>query len=107
MRILLDECLPVRLRREIPGHDVATVKQAGWLGVKNGKLLKLINDSGSFDVFVTVDKHLPKQQNVRALSFAIFVLRAKSNRFEDVQPLMSELVSYLPKAKPGVVIEID
>ena len=106
MRILLDECLPVRLRHEIPGHDVVTVKQAGWLGVKNGKLLKLITDSGAFEVFVTVDKNLPKQQNVRLLSFAIFVLRAKSNRFEDVQPLMSELVSCLPQAKPGIVFEI-
>jgi hypothetical protein len=68
--------------------------------------LNLINDSGAFDVFVTVDKNLPKQQDVRSLSFAIFILRPKSNRFEDVQPLMSELVSCLPKATPGVVIDI-
>jgi hypothetical protein len=46
MRILPDECLPVRLRKEIHGHEVFTIKQRGWLGVKNGKLLKLIADAG-------------------------------------------------------------
>lgn len=106
MRILLDECLPARLRHEIYGHDAITVKQAGWAGAKNGNLLKLISDSGRFEVFLTVDKNLPKQQNVRGLPFAVFVLRAKSNRLEDVQPLIGELIRRLSEAKPGVVIWI-
>ena len=42
MRILLDECLPSRLRHEIPGHEVCTVKEMGWLGVKNDKLLGMM-----------------------------------------------------------------
>ena len=46
MRILLDECLPARLRRDLPGHEVLTVPRAGWAGVKNGKLLRLIAESG-------------------------------------------------------------
>ncbi len=62
MRVLLDECLPARLRRDLPGHEVVTVPQAGWAGIKNGKLLRLIAESGQFDVFLTMDKSLPHQQ---------------------------------------------
>jgi len=42
MRILLDECLPKDLVRELSGHEVKTVPQAGWSGVSNGKLLRKI-----------------------------------------------------------------
>ncbi|HEY6227535.1 MAG TPA: DUF5615 family PIN-like protein [Verrucomicrobiae bacterium] len=106
MRILIDECLPARLRHEIAGHDVKTVKQAGWLGIKNGALLKLAADSGNFDVFLTIDQNLPRQQRVQNLPFAIFVLRAKSNRMEDIRPLIPELIQRLPEARPGQVVEI-
>ena len=103
MRILLDECLPARLRRDLPGHDVQTVPQAGWAGVKNGRLLRLIAESGSFGVFLTMDKNLPRQQNVENLPFAVVVLRAKSNRFEDTHPLMPEVYRRLAEFQPGQV----
>jgi hypothetical protein len=41
MRVLLDECVPRALRKELPGHEVKTVAEAGWAGVKNGELLQL------------------------------------------------------------------
>jgi predicted nuclease of predicted toxin-antitoxin system len=104
MRILLDECLPSRLRMVITGHDVRTVKQMGWLGVKNGRLLRLMADSKSFEVFVTMDKNLPHQQNLESLPFGVVVLRAKSNRFEDTQPLMAELMKRLNEVTAGKVI---
>src|SRR5687767_1363244 len=106
MRILLDECLPTRLRDAIAAHEVRTVKQMGWLGVKNGSLLNLISDSGSFDLFVTMDRNLPREQNISDLPFAIVILRAKSNRFEDTQPLMPELIRRLHEARPGQALEI-
>jgi len=55
MKILIDECLPKKLKRELPNHDVATVREKGWQGKKNGVLLRLM--SGAFDVFITVDKN--------------------------------------------------
>jgi predicted nuclease of predicted toxin-antitoxin system len=103
MRILLDECLPARLRRDLPGHEVQTVPQAGWASIKNGKLLRLISDSGKFDVFLTMDKNLPRQQRLNNLPFAVVVLRAKSNRFEDTHPLMPEVFRQLAKFQPGHV----
>ena len=59
MRILLDECLPRDLARELIGHEVRAVPAAGWAGISNGRLLGLIATSGKCDVFVTVDKRLP------------------------------------------------
>ena len=54
MRLLLDECVPRRLRRELHGHEVKTVQEAGWAGVKNGTLLRAAN--GSFDALLSVSE---------------------------------------------------
>jgi len=62
VRILFDECLPRRLRLLLAGHEVITVTQAGWSGIKNGKLLALAQEG--FDAFITIDQHLAAQQNL-------------------------------------------
>ena len=72
MRLLLDESVPVRLRRSLPRHSVKTVVEMGWVGVKNGALLALA--ANEFDTFLTVDKNLPYQRNVANLSVAVIVL---------------------------------
>ena len=64
MKILLDESLPRKLKNDFgTNHELWTVKEKGWLGQKNGALLKLMADDG-FELFVTVDQNLPYQQNV-------------------------------------------
>ncbi|MCX6868805.1 MAG: hypothetical protein NTV46_21900 [Verrucomicrobia bacterium] len=103
MRILLDECLPMDLARELPGHAVTTVPQAGWASVSNGKLLRLIADSGKFDLFLTVDKRLPQQNQTSTLPFAIVVLQAKSNRMPHVFPFAPEILRRLAAFQPGQV----
>lgn len=103
MRILLDECMPARFRRELTGHETQTVPQAGWAGIKNGKLLRLIADSGKFDGFLTVDKNLPQQQPTSELPFAIDVLRSRSNSITDVRPFAPEILRRLPEFQPGHV----
>lgn len=103
MRIILDECVPARLRRDLPGHQVQTVPRAGWAGIKNGKLLRLIADSGQFDIFLTMDKSLPHQQQLKAFPFAVVILRAASNSIEDARPLMPEFLRRLAGFQPGHV----
>jgi len=103
MRVLLDECLPAGLRKDLPGHEVQTVPRAGWAGVKNGELLHLISNSGKFDVFLTMDKKLPHEQKLKDLPFAVVVLLAKSNRYEDTHPLMPEVFRRLNEFQPGQV----
>jgi len=103
MRILLDECLPKDLARQLPGHNVKTVPQAGWASISNGRLLGLIADSGKFDVLLTVDKRLPKQNPTRTLPFAIVVLRATSNRMIHMFPFAPEILRRLAEFRPGRV----
>ena len=101
MRVLLDECLPRRLGRELPGHSVSTVPEAGWAGLSNGKLLAMI--AGQFDAFVTIDQNLPAQQKLAALAFGVVVLRAPSNQLADLRPLVPRILATLATLQPGTI----
>jgi hypothetical protein len=100
VRILLDECVDQRFRRDLVGHDVATVQEAGWAGKKNGELLALA--ATTYDVFITVDRNLYFQQNFSAFSIAVLVA-ARTNRLIDLKPLAKDVFSELSVLKPGQV----
>ena len=74
MRILIDECLPSELTAALIGHEVRTVPQEGWAGLKNGRLLKTI--SGRFDVFITIDKRIERENKIPD-NIAIVTVRAR------------------------------
>lgn len=100
MRILLDACVPERLARYIPGHEVATVRTAlGTTDLDDGALLDAV--APRCDVFVTVDKNLRYQQNLRGRPFCIVLLRAHSNAIENLVPLMPGLLATVGEARPG------
>jgi predicted nuclease of predicted toxin-antitoxin system len=105
MQVLLDECLPRRLKRELPGHMVKTVPEMGWAGTKNGALLRLIQTS-PIDVLITVDGNMEHQQNLRSIRFAIIVLRAADIKFETLCPLMPAVQKNLQTIKPTEIIHI-
>jgi hypothetical protein len=104
VRVLIDECIDWRLSRELGEHDVKTARQMGWGTIKNGELLVLA--SREFDAFVTVDRNRSFQQNVAGFSIAVFVLRARTNRLADLQPLAPDLLARLAVAKPGTVTHV-
>jgi predicted nuclease of predicted toxin-antitoxin system len=66
MKLLLDECVPNDLKQDLVGHDVMSVVEAGYRGLKNGELLRAA--AGHHDVLITVDRNLPYQQNIRGLA---------------------------------------
>ena len=101
MKVLVDECIDWRLLRDLVGVDAKTVKQMGWSETVNGALLRLAEKT--FDVFLTVDRNLSYQQNIVSLDIAIAVLRARTNRLQDLRPLIPELLRILPKLSPGDV----
>ena len=105
MRILLDECIDRRFAKEIEGHDVVTVPQAGWAGIKNGELLT--RAQAHFDVFVTVDRNLAFQQNVPQFTIAVIVLQAPTNCLRDLRPLLPKLLQTLATAPKGAVSHVS
>ena len=106
MKILLDESLPRKLRYDFgEAHEVFTVRDKGWLGKKNGELLKLMSED-KFELFVTVDRNLPYQQNLERLTLTIFVLCAIDNRRETLGLLIPKLFARLEKGDLQNLIEI-
>jgi predicted nuclease of predicted toxin-antitoxin system len=103
VKLLLDECLPRRLARLLPGHDVRTVQQMNWLGLSNGKLL---DGAVDFDAFITVDKNLVRQQHLVGRRLSVIVLQAKSNRIDDLSPLVPELLLRIQQLNPGSIVHI-
>ncbi len=99
MRVLLDECVPKRLRSELSQHSVKTVTESGWAGIKNGDLLRLA--AADFDCFVTVDRNLQFQQSTSALPIAVVAIRARSNSIDSLRPLMPEVRAILDVIKRG------
>ena len=94
------------LAREIGGHDVSTVQQCGWAGLKNGELLRVAADAG-FHVLVTADRNLQFQQNLAQSQLGIILLVAPSNALEDLLPLVSNVLAAIPKSRPGQLLRVE
>lgn len=87
------------------GHEVVTVAEVGWAGKKNGELLRLAEKR--FDVLLSTDKGIPHQQNLSRFDLAVVLLRAKSNAYEDLAPLMDEANARLTSGiESGTVVRI-
>lgn len=104
MRLLLDECVPARLRREFVAHEVSTVVLEDWAGVKNGQLLAL--SAQRFDALITADKKLPYQQNTAALPLAVLVMHAVSNELPYLIPFVPAVGRKLAQLVRGSYVVI-
>ena len=106
MNLLLDECVPRRLKRNFAteGHTCSTVQEAGLAGKTNGELLRLAQRK--FQVLVTLDKGLPYQQNLANTQIAVVLIRASSNRVADILPQISACMIALQSIKPGEVVYV-
>ena len=105
MRILLDEDVPIRLRRHFKDNvEVETVEYRGWKGMKNGALLRLAQQH--FDVFVTPDNNLPEQQPIHRFDLAVAILRARSKSLTDLVDLLPQLEDVLDSIRPGRCVRI-
>ena len=107
MKILLDENLPKKLKFDFPEHEVYTVRDKKWNGIQNGALLKLLEEN-DFDVFLTYDKNLQRQQNFKKYSVAVFVLSAPINRYSVLTALTPKIKSHMdaglvPNSPPIVI----
>jgi hypothetical protein len=102
MNILLDECTPRVVKGRLSGHSIDTVQEMGWAGLKNGELLAAAD--GRFDVFITTDKNLRFQQNLKKYGFAVLLL--PSNQVPVVLSLIDDVEAALTTIKPGDFVEV-
>jgi predicted nuclease of predicted toxin-antitoxin system len=106
MKVLLDENLPHELRLLLmPMHEVFTVSYLGWSALENGALLAQAATS-AFEVFITKDQGIEYEQNMANLPLAVMVIRAKTNKMEDIRPLVPNLLSALAVIRPRTLVKI-
>jgi hypothetical protein len=105
LRVLLDENVDRRLKGAFDEqHEVSTVPERGWSGMKNGELLEAAGTE--FDAFVTTDRGIPHEQNLSRFDLAVLVLEAKSNSYEDLASLMNQTNAALGEVIPGEATRI-
>jgi hypothetical protein len=104
MRVLLDECVTRYLKRDLPGHEVSTAAEAGFKGLKNGRLLQAA--AGLYDVLVTVDQNLRHQQNPETLPLPVIVLSAKRSAYPVLKTLVPRVLETLETLEAGRVTAI-
>ena len=104
MRVLLDENLPRDLAAQLKGHDVSTVQAAGWSGTSNGELLRRAGER--FDALLSMDRGLPRQQNLSVSGLRILIIRAPSNRMVHLRPLVGSVLETLDAMPPGQLREV-
>jgi hypothetical protein len=103
VRVLLDECLPRRLGRELAGHDVDTVAQAGWSGANNGELLRRAAER--YGALITIDQRFAEGRPVPP-TLSLITLAAPSNRLDSLLPLVPAILRALDNPKWGERIRV-
>ena len=106
MKLLLDENLPKKLKLDFTEHEIYTVTDKGWNGVKNGELLKLLVKE-NFDVLLTFDKNLQHQQNFKNYTVQVIVLSAPINTYQELTKLTSRVKEYIKSNASGPVIVVS
>ncbi len=100
LRILLDHCVPAKLRPAITGHEVVRAVEVGLEDVSNGRLLDGA-EALTFGVVVTIDKKMRFQQSLEKRTVAVVVLDRPNSKLAALLPLVPRLLEALPDLKPG------
>ncbi len=103
MKVLVDECVPLKLVRLLTGHTFSTAQQMGWGGFQNGKLLAVAEPE--FDLFLTCDRNLGHQQNLKGRKIAILFL--STNHWPTLKRQMPLVQVALDKVKSGEFIRVE
>jgi predicted nuclease of predicted toxin-antitoxin system len=104
LKVLFDEDVPAKLARFLPRHDIHTVVGMQWGAIKNGALPGLI-ELERFDIFLTGDKNMDKQQRLEGRPFAVLIMSAIN--WPLVKPHIEKISLALDEAQPGTVKTID
>lgn len=108
LRALLDEQVPADLATHIArcgAHEIVTVAELGWKGLKNGQLLLQMRDAG-IQALITVDRRMEHQPNIPRAEVGLIVLHAHRARIQELAPLVSEVSASLDAIRPGEIIHL-
>lgn len=103
-RVLFDENMPRKLRRDLPEFAIRTAQEEGWAGVKNGELLR--RSSTTFEVLVTIDQRMRHQQNLTHLAIGVVVIEVPDTRLIHLRRLVPKLRAAIQRINPGEIIVI-
>ena len=103
MKVLVDECVPLKLVRLLTGHTFATAQQKGWGGFKNGRLLTLAEPE--FALFLTSDRNLQYQQNLKGRKIAVLLL--STNHWPTLKKQVPLVQAALDKIRPNEFVRVE
>jgi hypothetical protein len=103
MKILVDECVPRQIIRFFPEHDIRTVPEIGWSGIKNGDLI--LQAEKEFDIFITSDQNIRYQQNLKNRKIAIIEL--STNERDVILSSGDKIISAVQSAREQSYLEIS
>lgn len=104
-RVLLDENLPRKLRRDLPEFAVRTVQEEDWTSFSNGELLMRAQER--FDVLLTADRRLQFQQNMGRFTIGVVVILTVSLRYRTIAAAIHRIREALAAVKPGEVLHVQ
>jgi len=88
MKILLDECVTKHLKPHLSEHEVFTVREIQWSGIKNGKLMALCIEY-NFDILLSIDKNLQFQQNLDKYAPTVVVFNSFTSKVDELITFLS------------------
>jgi hypothetical protein len=103
-KVVLDEGVPEPLAHYLSGHEVRSVRELGFKGLKNGKLLDAI-EAAVFDAFITNDKRMDAEQQLWRRPFGILIL--STNSWPVLRRHTEKIAAALASAAPGTVSIVD
>lgn len=105
--VLFDHNVNLRFRQHLPGHDLRTTRQMLWEDLKNGMLLRAA--APLFDAFLSIDKKIEYEQNLKTLPMPVIILDCRENSLPYLVPFAPAVLSLLatPLDRILYVIEQD
>jgi len=104
MRVLFDHNIPSGTARALVHHQVTEAIDLGWQRISNGQLIANAEQAG-FDVFLTADKRIPHQQNLKGRRLATIVIGNPTWRILQRHP--DRVTAAVEAATPGSYTEVE
>lgn len=104
-KILLDSCVPRPFKRELRTQLTSHASEVGLQDLDDRPLLERAD--ASYDVLITTDQNIPYQQNLSRYKLSLIILIARTNRLDDLLPLVPKVLDALESIRPGELVEVS